>query len=222
MSARKMEMNNLDKMLAQIGSMTFERLQLALKAVRRCDERLALKAREKDLEIDHLGLDIEDCVLTLLGDKHLVADEMWLAVSAIKIKTSCKWVVKSARKIEELAGCGESCTKRVPIHEFSKSWAESENALKMAAESLKDRNVAIAEEALFLRAMPERSQGVDMERMAPFLADPDMAGQIINFYSVSRLLEGVRESAAEMAREILFLSGELSQSERWRRPEMAI
>lgn len=222
MLTHRMKTNNLEKMLAQIGAMTVERLQLALKAVKRRDGRLVAKAREKDFEIDHLGLDIEDGVLALLGERHLVADDMWFALSALKIKNSLKWAVKSARKIESLAGGGETSVRRAPIHEFAGNWAEAEKALEMAAESLRNRNVAIAEEILFPNAMPGKSPAPDMATMASLLADPETSGQVVNFISVSRLLETVRESANEVAREILFLSGELSQSERWRRPEMAM
>lgn len=222
MSAHRMKMNHLEKMLAQVGAMTLERLQLALNAVKRSDERLATKAREKDLEIDHLGLDIEDNVLALLGEKHLVADEMWFALSALKIKTSCKWVVKSARKIESLARGGEINLRRAPIREFVGCWAEAEKAIRMAVESLKNRNVAIAEEILFLGATPEKTLDLDMAMIALLLADPETIGQALSFFGVSRLLETVRDSASEVAKEILFLSGELSQAERWRRPEMAM
>lgn len=222
MSAHRIEMNNLEKMLAQIGAMTLERLQLALNAVKRSDRRLAKKAWEKDLEIDHLGLDLEDGVLALLGKEHLVADVMWFAVSTLKIKTACIWVVKAARKIESFAGSGEINVRQAPIREIAGSWAEVEKAVRMAVESLKNRDVAIAEEILFMNESPGKNWDPDMAMIALLLADPEATGEAINFISVSRLLESVRESASEMAREILFLSGELSQAERWRRPEMAM
>ena len=140
------------------------------------------------------------------------------------LRRSADPALAAARKIEALAESGESAMRLAPIHGFAESWAETEKALKMAAESLRNRNVAIAEEILFLNATAGKSvaSDLDMNRIAPLLANPETAGQVINFFSVSRLLESVSDSAAEVAKEILFLSGELSQADRWRRPEMAM
>lgn len=222
MSTHKREMDNLDKTLVRIGAIALERLQLALNAVKRRDYRLETTTMDKDLEIDHLVLDIEDGVLALLGDKDFVTDEMWFAVSALKIATSFKWVVKAARKIESLAGSGKSDVRRGSIHKFAESWAETEESLKMAVESLKNMDVAIAEDILFPYAMVEKNLALNTDMITPLLANPGTAGQVIDFISVSSLLETVRKSACQVAKETLFISGEMSQAERWMRPEMAI
>ncbi len=198
----------LVRMLGVLGAMTEERLHLSLNAVKRRDADLGLNARKMTVELEHLALDIEDHLVSMLGRSHLHGDEIWFAVSALKISQSFASSAKIALDISREAALLSGVNGRAPVHVFEEAWELTQNMLSFTAGLFKiPRDSAVAEVADMRGSVKKAWRKADTAAERWMACNPDDGGKMIILLSVSSLMETIAGRMALAAEEAVILTG---------------
>ena len=97
------ELEQLGRLLAQMGGLAETQLDAALDVVMRRDSEQAVKIREDDRKIDSLEKDVEGLVVRMLALRQPVANDLRVVVSTLKIASDLERVGDYAKNIAKRA-----------------------------------------------------------------------------------------------------------------------
>lgn len=197
----------LVKMLGALGAMTEERLHLSLNAVKRRDADLGRNVRKMTVELEHLALDIEDHLVSMLGRRSLHGDEIWFAVSALKISRSFAISARIALDISREAALLSGVSGRAPVHVFEEAWGLTQNMLSFTAGVFNPpRDFAVLEVADMRGSLKKAWRKADTSAARWMACNPDDGGKMIILLSVSALMEAIASHMALAAEEAVIIT----------------
>jgi len=205
------KIDKLNSMLLTIGTRVEESLHLALKALERRDEVLAMKVIDGDLDIDLAEVDLEEECLEILALHQPVAIDLRHIVAALKINKDLEragdLAVNIARTAKALSG---EANLRIPSDYFLMA-RKTQTMLKQSLDAFVGMS---PDEALQVLIKDDeidkmrRSLHSDFE--ARLREEIELVRPLIRLFLVSRHLERIADLATNVAEEVIYtVTGEI-------------
>ncbi len=199
------ELEKIKKRVLELGAMTEDRMNKAIKAVCDFDPDLAQKIIDTDYEIDSLEVEIEeDCLKNIALHQPVAIDLRFLAVT-IKINNDLERIadeaVNIAQRVKTLAKKKESFS-----YDYMPMGRKVKNMLKKSLNAFVDKDPEAAKEVLFA------DDEIDLLRNETY-DDLKKAGDtrinstayLLNLFLVSRHLERMADHATNIAEEVIYM-----------------
>lgn len=194
----------LRALVLQMGHLSEEILDKALRAVWRRDAALAGEVKADDLPIDQLDVEIDQALLELLALQAPVAHDLRQAIAMKTAATDLERVGDIARNIAKSA---IRLTERtsVDLSPGLQALADaSQRVLRRALLSLADEDAEIAREVLDADdAIDDQQDEVIVESIGFIRSDPNVAEQHIDFIFIAKNLERVADHATNIAENVI-------------------
>nr|WP_320011208.1 phosphate signaling complex protein PhoU [uncultured Desulfobulbus sp.] len=210
------EIDQLKKMILELGTLTEDRLRRASTILETADSNEAQALMTADWEIDDMEIQVEEECLKILALHQPVARDLRLIVSVIKINN----------ELERIADIAVNIAKRVLTinKKMPESGAVTFDYRPMAAKALEMVKAAldalVTEDAAMARKIFLMDEEVDLERNRAYKLVVDEIGtsgeaapSLMNLYLIARHLERVGDRAKNIAEEVIYLvEGEIVRS----------
>ncbi len=205
------EVEQLHHMLLSLSALVEESLRSSVKAVMDRDRQLAVLTVERDSEIDHLEVDVEEECLKILALHQPVANDLRFIVAALKINNDLERIADLAVNIAERAIFLSELPMPSTSFDFIGMAEKSQTMVRGCLDALLKQDVELAikvresddEVDEINRAMYEQiKQGIRKE--------PDKMDALIHLLSISRHLERIADHATNIAEDIIYMiNGEI-------------
>jgi phosphate transport system protein len=189
-----------------MGDLVLERLALAVRSLVEREPDSARLVIERDREIDHLQIQIDEQALLLLALQNPEAGDLRFVVSTIKANGDLERLGDQAVNIAEAA---LRLIDKPALPQLIQIGTMAQRALAMVRDGLTaflDRDVAVAREVLAqddeVDAMKGRVLRVVLEQMT---RDSGTIERGMELVIVSRCLERIADHATNMAEDAIFL-----------------
>lgn len=199
------QIEKLKKEIVSLGAMVEDRFQKASFAIQTEDLKLSQKIIDTDFEIDEREIEIEEECLKILALYQPVAMDLRFIVTVIKINNDLERIADYAANI--------SIRFKTSYHGHTKFrydyTAMADQAAKMLEMSLDALVHMDVDMAYKIRDMDEEVNAMRNDAYASMKKDiqahPEMVGEIINMYLISRHLERIGDHTKNIAEEVIYL-----------------
>ncbi len=201
------EIDKLKKSLLSLCTLVEDQVQLAIQAVMNRDETTAREIERRDLEIDHLEVEVEEECLKTLALHQPVATDLRLIIAALKINNDLERIgdmaVNIARKAAGLAAEPPvELTFDLPL-----MWSKTQAMLRDSLDALVNMNQALAHDVCTrddeIDAMKHTFRKEVEDRIR---RDPENAKQYLRLMAISRNLERIADLATNIAEDVIYLA----------------
>ncbi|HOW69729.1 MAG TPA: phosphate signaling complex protein PhoU [Phycisphaerae bacterium] len=200
------EVERLKNKIIALAATVEKTVQEAVAAVNTRDRDLARKIIEGDAAIDQTEVDIEEECLKLLALYQPVATDLRFIVAAMKINNDIERVGDLAVNIAERALC---LCDQPPVRELFDFAQMNKKVLAMFRGSLDALMHQDAQRARQVRALDDEVDALNREMYDKIRAalhkSPDQMDSLLNYSSVSRLLERIADGATNIAEDVIYL-----------------
>jgi len=201
------EIERLKKQLLSLCALAEEQVQLAVQALLERDPDTAQRVEQRDVEIDHREVEVEEECLKTLALHQPVASDLRLIVAALKINSDLERIgdlaVNIARKAAAFASQGPM---EIPF-DLAGMWEKTQLMLRDSLDALVNLNPALA------TSVCARDNEVDqMKRQIRHTAedimqrDPAKVPALLTLLAVSRNLERVADHATNIAEDVIYMA----------------
>lgn len=201
------DIGQLRGLIAQIGGLSEQAIEDAMKALQRGDTALAKEVRKKDQQIDAIQTEIEKLVVRLIALRAPMADDLRDVIAALKI----------AAVIERIGDYAKNIAKRVPlIHTEGEDRIEAISLLPAMAQVASDMvhdalDAFAARDAEGALAVCERDNALDdfydsiFRTLVTFMVEnPRTVSQVAHLLFVAKNLERIGDHATNVAEMVYF------------------
>jgi phosphate transport system protein len=200
------EVEKLKNKIIALAATVEKAVQEAVKAVGTRDASLAQKVIDGDAAIDRTEVDIEEDCLKLLALYQPVATDLRFIIAAMKINNDIERVGDIAGNIAERAmSLGDQPPVKEPV-DFAQM---NKKALAMFRASLDALMNQDAKRARQVRAMDDEVDTLNREIYdkirAALRKNPEQVDALLNYSSISRLLERVADGSTNIAEDVIYL-----------------
>lgn len=199
------ELEHIKRRLLELGAMTEDRLNKAIKAISEFDRDLARQIIETDHEIDNLEVEIEEeCLKGIALHQPVAGDLRFLAVT-LKINNDLERIadeaVNIAQRVQTIAIKDESFS-----YDYLPMGTKVKGMLKKSLNAFVDRDPAAAKEVLLADDEIDllRDETYDELKKASGDTIRSMA-YLLNLFLISRHLERVADHATNIAEEVIYM-----------------
>jgi phosphate transport system protein len=201
------EIDHLKKQLLSLCALAEEQVQLAVQALLERDPDTAKRVEQRDMDIDHREVEVEEECLKTLALHQPVASDLRLIVAALKINSDLERIgdlaVNIARKAVAFASLGPM---EIPF-DLAGMWEKTQRMLRDSLDALVNLNPAMA------TSVCARDNEVDqMKRQIRRTAeemmqrDPAKVPALLTLLAVSRNLERVADHATNIAEDVIYMA----------------
>ena len=200
------EVERLKNKIMALAAVVEKTVQEAVKSVGSRDAELARKIIDGDTAIDRTEVDIEEDCLKLLALYQPVATDLRFIIAAMKINNDIERVGDLAVNIAERA---LSLCDQPPVKEPVDFAQMNKKALAMFRGSLDALMNQDARRAYQVRVMDDEVDALNREIYdkirAALRKNPDQVDVLLNYSSISRLLERVADGSTNIAEDVIYL-----------------
>lgn len=202
------EIDQLKKMILQLGTLVEDRLRRACAVIESRDEVQAQALITADWEIDDMEIRIEEECLKILALHQPVARDLRLIVSIIKINT----------ELERIADIAVNIAKRILtinrhrtpgylfVHDYQPMADKAMEMVKISLDALVTENADMARRVFLMDEDVNRMRDNAYKAVIAEIADHgDNAACLVNIYLIARHLERIGDRANNIAEEIIYL-----------------
>jgi phosphate transport system protein len=201
------EIDHLKKQLLSLCALAEEQVQLAVQALLERDPDTAKRVEQRDMDIDHREVEVEEECLKTLALHQPEASDLRLIVAALKINSDLERIgdlaVNIARKAVAFASLGPM---EIPF-DLAGMWEKTQRMLRDSLDALVNLNPAMA------TSVCARDNEVDqMKRQIRRTAeemmqrDPAKVPALLTLLAVSRNLERVADHATNIAEDVIYMA----------------
>ncbi len=201
------EIDHLKKQLLSLCALAEEQVQLAVHALLERDADTAKRVEQRDIEIDHREVEVEEECLKTLALHQPVASDLRLIVAALKINSDLERIgdlaVNIARKAVAFASLGPM---EIPF-DLAGMWEKTQLMLRDSLDALVNLNPAMAtsvcardNEVDHMKRQIRRTAEEMMQR------DPAKVPALLTLLAVSRNLERVADHATNIAEDVIYMA----------------
>jgi len=201
------EIERLKKQLLSLCALAEEQVELAVQALLDRDPEMAKRVEQRDAELDHREVEVEEECLKTLALHQPVASDLRLIVAALKINSDLERIgdlaVNIARKAATFASQGPM---EIPF-DLTGMWEKTQLMLRDSLDALVNLNPALA------TSVCARDNEVDrMKREIRHKAEEMMqrdaakAPALLTLLAVSRNLERVADHATNIAEDVIYMA----------------
>ncbi len=200
------ELEQLKRRIFSVVAMVEDNLSLAVKAVQERDRSSALRVIEKDAEIDHAEVDVEEECLKILALYQPVARDLRFLVAVLKLNNDLERIGDLAVNIAERAVFLHAIPAAPIPSELDSMARKATQMMKRSIDALVGSDVETATEVCkaddevdaINRRMYEQIKAAIREH-------PEYLDALIHLLSVSKCLERVADHATNIAEDVIYL-----------------
>ncbi len=200
------EIDRLKKRLLSLCAVVEDQVQMAVRSLLQLDVDMAQDVENRDRDIDHQEIEVEEECLKILALHQPVAIDLRFVIAALKINNDMERVgdlaVNIAHKARALA---DEPYADIPF-DLDDMWQRTQAMLRDAIDSMVNMDVALAADVC--RRDDEvdgmkRSIRLEVERM--IAEDPSQTRRLLRLAAVSRNLERIADSATNIAEDVIYM-----------------
>ncbi|CAN2039795.1 Phosphate-specific transport system accessory protein PhoU [Candidatus Magnetomoraceae bacterium gMMP-15] len=200
------ELVKIKKMILSLGAMVEERVNMAHKAVIRCDAALAKKIIKSDYEIDEMEVEVEEECLKILALHQPVAVDLRFIIAVIKINNELERIgdqaVNIAQRLEIIAK-QKQCSL---FFDYSLMADKAEFMLKTSLDALVNMDIKLAFKICRLDDEVDKIKHEAYDQIKQAMKErSDNISYLINLLLISRHLERLADHATNIAEEVIYM-----------------
>jgi len=200
------EIQKLKRQLLSLCAVVEDQVQAAVRAFLQRDEGLARETEQRDTEVDHREVEVEEECLKMLALYQPVAADLRLIVSVLKINNDLEQVADLAVNIaRKAAAIAADPPVNLPL-DIAGMWEKVQAMLRDSVDSLVNLDPQLAD------AVRARDDEVDhMKREirsrieAAMHRQPERTESLLNVLSVSRNLERIADYSVNIAEDVIYM-----------------
>jgi phosphate transport system protein len=207
------EIDNLKKEILNLGAMVEQSVREATLAIENGDEALAKSVIDKDIQIDHREVEVEESCLKILALHQPVANDLRFIVAVLKINNDLERIGDLAVNIAERAAF---LATRPPVDiafDFSSMAARAQAMLKNSLDALVNLSADLAHQVCASDdAVDAANREMYLKVQEAIHAHPEQTESLIHLLSVSRHLERIADCATNIAEDVIYMiKGEIAR-----------
>jgi phosphate transport system protein len=201
------EIERVKKGILALSAIVQDQVQISVRALLERDANLAQQVEQRDREIDHREVEVEEECLKILALYQPVAVDLRFIVAAMKINNDLERIgdlaVNIARKAASFA---EGPEMQIPF-DIAGMWDKTQSMLRDSIEALVNMDGALAADVC------RRDDEVDRIKYEIRVAveelirrEPERVRPLLRLVAVSRNLERIADCATNIAEDVIYMS----------------
>ena len=200
------EIENLKKEILAVGAIAEQSVREAMRAIEHRDETLARSVIEKDINLDHMEVEVEESCLKILALHQPVATDLRFIVAVLKINNDLERVGDLAVNIAERALFLATQPEVKVEFDFTMMAVKTQEMLKKSLDALVNLDTRLARMVCAcddeIDAMNRRMYSIVQDAMS---THPDHVEPLIHLLLVSRHLERIADHATNIAEDVIYM-----------------
>jgi phosphate transport system protein len=200
------ELSQLEATLLEEGELVRRSLRGAIRALASGDPELADEIIAFDDEIDHQYVSIERGIESLLARQTPVAIDLRLTLALLHanlhLERMADYAVTIAKLTKLVADVEGDPTMMQTLQEMGE---RAEEMIRVALDSLANRDLAAAESLVDLDELIDRSNRRFVDRVIEVVSEPGLREWVLRMVLVSRTLERIGDHAVDIGEQVSYL-----------------
>ena len=200
------ELDQLEASLQEEGALVLRVLRGALNALAQRDVELADEVIAFDDDVDRQYVLIEEAVQSLLARQTPVATDLRLVLALLhmnlhleRMADYCVTIAKLTKLVADVEG------DPMLLQSLQEMGERAEEMIRVALDSLANRDLAAAESLVDLDELIDRSNRRFVERVVEIVAEPGLREWVLRMVLVSRTLERIGDHAVDIGEQVAYL-----------------
>jgi phosphate transport system protein len=203
----QMEIERLKKNLLGLCAIVEDQVQMAVRALLNRDVQMAHAVEQRDKDIDHREIEVEEECLKMLALHQPVAIDLRFIIAALKINNDLERIGDLAVNIARKAiSFTEESRMEIPF-DIAGMWAKTQAMLRDSLDAMVNMDAAKAAEVC------GRDDEVDQIKYHIRVAveerirrEPDKVQPLLRLLAVSRNLERIADCATNIAEDVIYMA----------------
>jgi phosphate transport system protein len=199
-------LDKLKKEILSLCALVEDQVQMAVRALLDRDAELAAQVEQRDLEIDHREIEVEEDCLKALALHQPVAGDLRFVVAALKINNDLERIGDLAVNIAHKAKAFASePPMSIPL-DIDGMWRQVHGMLRDAIDSMVNLDAKLAHDVC------RRDDSVDqMKHQGRLLVEnlmcrqPELIRPLLRLLAVTRNLERIADCATNIAEDVVYM-----------------
>jgi len=200
------ELDQLEASLQEEGAVVLRVLRGALNALGSRDVELADEVIAFDDDVDRRFLQIEEVIQSLLARQTPVATDLRLVLALLHtnlhLERMADYAVTIAKLTKLVADVEGDPTMMQTLQEMGE---RAEEMIRVALDSLANRDLAAAESLVDLDELIDRSNRRFVDRVIEVVSEPGLREWVLRMVLVSRTLERIGDHAVDIGEQVSYL-----------------
>jgi phosphate transport system protein len=201
------EIDKLKNQVLSLSTLVEGQVEKALRAIIDQDDQLAQEVEQRDLEIDHREIEVEEECLKTLALHQPVATDLRMIIAALKINNDLERIgdmaVNIARKARGLIlepPPDLSC-------DLGAMWDKTQAMLRDSIDALVNVDVKLATQVCIRDdEVDQMKAAIRKEIEGAIRRQPDRVSALLRLQAVSRNLERIADLATNIAEDVIYLA----------------
>jgi phosphate transport system protein len=200
------ELDQLEASLQEEGALVLRVLRGALNALAQRDVELADEVISFDDDVDRLYLHIEQEIESLLARQTPVATDLRLVLALLHVNLHLERMADYSVTIAKLTKLVADVEPDPMLLQSLQEMGErAEEMIRVALDSLANRDLAAAESLVDLDELIDRSNRRFVERVVEIVAEPGLREWVLRMVLVSRTIERIGDHAVDIGEQVAYL-----------------
>jgi len=199
------QIKKINKEILSLGAMVEDRFQKAIYAIKVEDLELAQKIIDTDFQIDEREIEVEEECLKILALYQPVAMDLRFLVAVIKINNDLERIADYASNIAKRYKASSHNPGKFR-YDYTAMADQAAKMLRMSLDALVHLDVEMVYKVMDMDKDVNVMRNDAYDSMKKDVqAHPEMVGEIINMYLISRHLERIGDHTTNIAEEVIYL-----------------
>ena len=200
------ELDQLEASLQEEGALVLRVLRGALNALAQRDVELADEVISFDDDVDRLYVQIQQEIESLLARQTPVAIDLRLVLALLHVNLHLERMADYSVTIAKLTKLVADVEGDPALLQSLQEMGErAEEMIRVALDSLANRDLAAAESLVDLDELIDRSNRRFVERVVEIVAEPGLREWVLRMVLVSRTLERIGDHAVDIGEQVAYL-----------------
>jgi phosphate transport system protein len=200
------ELDQLEANLQEEGSLVLRVLRGALNALAQRDVELADDVISFDDDVDRLYIQIQAEIESVLARQTPVAIDLRLVLAMLHVNLHLERMADYSVTIAKLTKLVADVEPDPMLLQSLEEMGErAEEMIRVALDSLANRDLAAAESLVDLDELIDRSNRRFVERVVEIVAEPGLREWVLRMVLVSRTLERIGDHAVDIGEQVAYL-----------------
>ena len=200
------ELDQLEATLQEEGALVLRVLRGALNALGQRDVELADEVISFDDDVDRLYIQIQAEIESLLARQTPVAIDLRLVLALLHVNLHLERMADYSVTIAKLTKLvADVVPDPMLLQSLQEMGERAEEMIRVALDSLANRDLAAAESLVDLDELIDRSNRRFVERVVEIVAEPGLREWVLRMVLVSRTLERIGDHAVDIGEQVAYL-----------------
>jgi phosphate transport system protein len=200
------ELDQLEATLQEEGALVLRVLRGALNALGQGDVELANEVISFDDDVDRLYIHIQSEIESLLARQTPVAIDLRLVLALLHVNLHLERMADYSVTIAKLTKLVADVEPDPMLAQSMQEMGErAEEMIRVALDSLANRDLAAAESLVDLDELIDRSNRRFVERVVEIVAEPGLREWVLRMVLVSRTIERIGDHAVDIGEQVAYL-----------------